>query len=50
MTHYLITLKKVAPNGEADIYFWLPVGKNGKKKKFKPEPIKPTWWERIKRF
>ena len=48
MTHYLITLKKMSSSGEGDINFWLPVGKNGKKKRFKPEPIKLNWWARIK--
>lgn len=48
MMHYLITLKHVYAGGESDYYLWLPVGKNGKKRKFKPEPIKLTWWARVK--
>ena len=47
MAHYLVTLTHVYDGGEGEFYFWLPVGKNGKKRRFKPEPIKLTWWQKI---
>ena len=48
MPNYLITMKEITTNSERDIYLWLPVGKNGHKKRFKPQPIKQTRFQRVK--